>query len=250
VRSARGLVTLSGALVPAANSSLTGALHGGRRYVWTELSLPDVKSVRRHLGGTVNDVALAVVTGGFRRLLLSRGEEPDAHALRSLVPVSTRLPGTESELGNQVSLLLPYLPVDIADPVERLHAVSERVQALRDHHEVEAGGSLTGAAEHAPFLPVSVGMRVGLAFPQRQITTVTTNVPGPRQPVYCLGRRATALLPYVPIADRVRVGIAIFSYLDSLTFGITGDLDTTADLDVLADGIVASMDELLRGAAR
>lgn len=250
VRSAQGMLALSGAIRPVAGSSLTGALHGGRRYAWTSVSLEDIRTIRKHLGGTVNDVALAAVSGGFRRLLLSRGEEPDAHAIRSLVPVSTRAPGTESHLGNQVSLLLPFLPVDLPDPVARLEAVHERVQTLKNHHEADAGGSLTSAAEHAPFLPVSVGIRAGLAFHQRQITTVTTNVPGPRVPVYCLGRRAVALLPYVPIADRVRVGIAMFSYVDTLTFGITGDLDTTPDLDVLAEGVTASLDELLLVATR
>ena len=45
------------------------------------------------------------------------------------------------------------------------------------------------------------------------------------------------MLPYVPIADRVRIGVAMFSYRDTLTFGITADYDTTPDLQVLADGI-------------
>jgi diacylglycerol O-acyltransferase len=249
LQSLSGLVTLSGALRPASGSSLSGALHGGRRYVWTRLSLADVRTVRAGLGGTVNDVALAAVAGAFRRLLLSRGETPAPHALRTLVPVSTRAPGNESDLGNQVSLLLPYLPVELADPVARLGAVAERLRDLRAHHEVEGGETWTSAAELSPFPPVAWGSRLALAFPQRFVTTVTTNVPGPRQPLYCLGRRAVSLLPYVPIADRVRVGVAILSYLDDLTFGITGDLDTTADLAVLAEGITESMEELVQAAS-
>ena len=67
--------------------------------------------------------------GGFRRLLLARGETPNPHALRSLVPVSTREPGAESIPDNRVSLMLPYLPVDIADPAERLVAVRKRLRA-------------------------------------------------------------------------------------------------------------------------
>ena len=194
---------------------------------------------------TVNDVALAAVTGGFRQLLLSRGEEPDAHALRSLVPVSTREPGAESIPDNRVSLMLPYLPVDLADPRERLQAVRERVRGLRARHEPEAGGSVTTVAEYGPFPPVSWGIRLGMRLPQRQVATVTTNVPGPRSTLYALGREVQEMLPYVPIADRVRIGVAMFSYRDTLTFGITGDYDTTPDLHVLADGIAASMAELL-----
>ena len=242
---ADGLGALAGALLPVPASSLTGPLDGNRRYAWTEGSLDDIRTVRAAFGVTVNDVALAAIAGGFRRLLLARGETPDAHVLRSLVPVSTRAPGTESVPDNQVSLMLPYLPVDLADPVERLLAVHERIGELRGHHEPEAGGSVTAAAGFAAFPPVKWGVRLGLALPQRQISTVTTNVPGPRQTLYCLGREAEQLLPYVPIADRVRIGIAIFSYRDALSFGITGDHDSTTDLDVLVDGIAESLSELL-----
>jgi hypothetical protein len=74
-------------------------------------------------------------------------------------------------------------------------------------------------------------------------------VPGPRRQLYAIGRPCVAMLPYVPIADRVRIGIAMFSYAGTLTFGITGDYDAAPDLQVLADGIRASTDELLDGIA-
>lgn len=248
VRSARGAIALMGALLPVSKSSLTGPTDGTRRYCWTECSLSEVRAVRAAFGVTVNDVALAAVAGGFRALLLSRGETPDAHTLRSLVPVSTRPPGTESVMDNRVSLLLPYLPVDLADPGERLAAVHQRVRALHDHHEHEAGERLTTAAELLPFPPLSFGIKLALRLPQHQVATVTTNVPGPRQPLYCMGREATRLLPYVPIADQVRIGIAMFSYCDTLTFGITADRATTPDLDVLTDGIATSVAELVLAA--
>lgn len=245
VRTARGLLSMTSALLPVQSTSLTGPLDGSRRYAWADISLDDVRVVRRRYGVTVNDVALAAVSGGFRQLLMSRGEEPDPHTLRSLVPVSTREPGAESIPDNRVSLMLPHLPVDVADPHERLLEVQARVQALRAQHEPEAGASLTSAAAYGPFMPVAWGIRLGLRLPQRQITTVTTNVPGPRTTLYALGREVTEMLPYVPIADRVRVGVAMFSYRDTLTFGLTGDYDTTPDLQLLADGISASMEELL-----
>ena len=249
VESARGALALTGAVRPVHDTTLTGPLSGSRRYVWTDLSLSEVRTVRKAYGATVNDVALAAVTGGFRRLLLARGETPDAHALRSLVPVSTRAPGAESIPDNRVSLMLPYLPVDLGSPVDRLAAVRKRVRALRTVHEPEAGRSLTTVAEYGVFPSVSLGLRAAFHLPQRQITTVTTNVPGPRQTLYALGRPAVAMLPYVPIADRVRIGVAMFSYRDTLSFGLTGDYDTTPDLQVLADGIALSMEELLRDAA-
>ncbi|MDO9495026.1 MAG: wax ester/triacylglycerol synthase family O-acyltransferase [Nocardioides sp.] len=248
LRSARGVIEIAGALLPTTRSTLTGPLDGDRRYSWTTVDLTRILTARTALGVTVNDVALAAVAGGFRRLLESRGEVPHPHTLRTLVPVSTRRPGTEDVPGNEVSLLLPYLPVDIEDPLERLAAIRERVQSLRAHHEDEAGGRLTLLSELAPFPPVSAGIRLGMRFPQRQITTVATNVPGPRVPLWCLGRRALEMLPYVPIADRVRIGIVIFSYCDTLTFGLTGDFESVPDLDVLTDGITASVEELVAAA--
>lgn len=245
VDTAAGALTLSEAALPVQGSSLTGRLRGGRRYAWTDVSMTDVRAVKKKYDVTVNDVALAAVTGGFRALLLSRHEVPDAHMLRSLVPVSTRAPGQESIPDNRVSLLLPYLPVDLADPEERLVAVKERVRALVRRHEPEAGGSITTIAEYGPFAPVSWAVRLGFRVPQRQIATVTTNVPGPRTTLYALGREAQEMLPYVPIADRVRIGIAMFSYRDVLTFGVTADYDSTPDIEVLTDGITAAMAELV-----
>jgi diacylglycerol O-acyltransferase len=249
VENLQGLRAMGSALRPVDPTSLTGPLEGSRRYAWTDVSLDDVRVVRAAYGVTVNDVALAAVTGAFRRLLVSRGEEPDARALRSLVPVSTREPGAESVLDNRVSLMLPYLPVDLVDPVARLRAVHDRVRSLRSRHEPEAGGSVTSAAGISPYPPVSWGIRLGMRLPQRQVATVTTNVPGPRTTLYALGREVQAMLPYVPIADRVRIGVAIFSYRDTLTFGITGDYDTTPDLDVLAEAISTSMAELIAAAS-
>jgi WS/DGAT/MGAT family acyltransferase len=247
---AKGLLSMSGGLHPLHASSLTGKLGGSRRYSWTNVSMADIKTVRHQFGGTVNDVALTAVTGGFRKLLLSRGEDPTSHTVRSLVPVSTRAPGAESIPDNRVSLMLPYLPVDLPDPRERLAAVHERIQALRSSGEPEAGNSISTVAEYEPFPPVSLAIRLGYRLPQRQIATVTTNVPGPRQTLYGLGREAQEILPYVPIANQVRIGVAIFSYRDVVTFGITGDYESVPDIDVLTSGIAESMAELVAAAQR
>jgi diacylglycerol O-acyltransferase len=239
-----GLPTLAGALRPVHDSSLTGPLAGGRRYTWVTVPLSDIDEVRRALDATVNDVALALVTGGVRLLLSARGEVPDHRALRVLVPVSTRQPGEEAILDNRVSLMLPFLPVDVADPVERLRVVQQRIRRLRRRHVPEAGEELVEAAGLGPFPPVAWGVRLGWRLPQHHVALVATNVPGPASPLYALGRRMRQVLPYVPIADRVRVGIAMFSYCGELAMGLTADRATATDLEVLARGIAESLDEL------
>jgi diacylglycerol O-acyltransferase len=248
-QTALGLAAMSGALRPLEDTSLTGALDGSRRYSSTTVSLDDVSAVRRAFGGTVNDVALAAVTGAFRELLLARGEEPGPHSLRSLVPVSTREAGEESVLDNRVSLLLPYLPVDVTDPRERLAEVQHRVRMLAAAGEPAAGAVLTAAAEHAFYPLVALGTRLGLRLPQHQVATVTTNVPGPRTTLYGLGREVQELLPYVPIADRVRIGVAMLSYRSALTFGVTADYRAVPDVDVLTAGISRALAELVDAAS-
>ncbi|HYN28360.1 MAG TPA: wax ester/triacylglycerol synthase family O-acyltransferase [Dermatophilaceae bacterium] len=248
-RTARGSLALLGAVTPAAPSSLRGAMGRQRRYASTVVPLAEVREVREALGGSLNDVALAAISGGLRALLISRGEEPHARAVRSLVPVSLRQPGEESLLDNRVSLLLPFLPVDVADPVERLETVHRRIREAAASGEPSAGADLTAIYEHEPFLPIALGVRAAFHLPQLHLVTVTTNVPGPREPVWMLGRRCRSILPYVPIADRVRVGVSIFSYAGELAFGVTGDFDTAPDVDTLADGIRESVEEL-RAAAR
>ena len=244
----RGTAALATALVPTRASSLTGPLSAERRYAFARSRVEDVSTVRHTFGGTFNDVVMAAVTSGFRALLISRGERPTRHLIRSLVPVNVRAPGEESIRDNRVSSMLADLPVEVADPLERLAAVRELFVRLKGEHEADAGAVLVNLAGHEPFLPVASGLRLTWHLPQRNITTVTTNVPGPRQPLYALGRRCVEIIPYVPIASRLRVGVSMFTYAGQLTFGVTGDYDTAADVWTLAEGIEAGMAELVTAA--
>ncbi len=246
----RGFAELAPAAWPATGSSLTGPIGKERRFTWVRASLDDVKLIKRELGGTVNDVVLAAITGGFRALLLARGEQPGPHMVRSLVPVSVRAPGEENVYGNQVSAILANLPVHIADPAERLAAVQAGLQALKTGKEAMAGETLVRLGHYSLYSLTSWGVRLAFGLPQRDIVTVTTNVPGPQQPLYGMGRRLVEIIPYVPIATTLRTGIAIFTYCGTVTFGITGDFAANPDLDVLARGIEHDLSELLAAARR
>ena len=210
-----------------------------------------MKAIRGELGGTVNDVVLAAISGGFRALLLARGEEPGPHMVRSLVPVSVRAPGQENVYDNRVSALLADLPVHIADPEGRLAAVRAGLEALKASKEEIVGEEVAGLGGYSLYPLASWLVRLALGLPaSREVVTVTTNVPGPAQPLYGMGRRLLEIIPYVPIAAAVRIGVAIFSYCGDLTFGITGDFATSPDLDVLARGIEHDFAELLAAARR
>jgi WS/DGAT/MGAT family acyltransferase len=240
---------MAGVAVPKAASSLNGAIGPHRRYSWARGRVSEVKTVRSALGGTLNDVVLAAISQGFRELLISRGESVEGRTVRSLVPVSVRRPGEKGSYNNRVSAMFAELPVGVEDPVERLRSVTAQLARLKDSKQAVAGDVLTGLTGFAPPMLLAVGMRVAFRAPQRNINTVTTNVPGPRIQLYGAGRRMLEAFPYVPLAGRVRIGIAIFSYLDTLNFGLTGDFDTTEDLDVLAHGIEAGMADLVKASA-
>ena len=109
---------------------------------------------------------------------------------------------------------------------------------------IELDFPIRGDLDAGPFPFVAATVHLGWRLPQRHVAAVTTNVPGPRTTLYALGRELEEILPYVPIADRVRTGVAIFSYRDDLTFGITADRSVT-DLDLLVDAVAESVGELL-----
>ncbi|GAA3561033.1 diacyglycerol O-acyltransferase [Nonomuraea rosea] len=243
---ARGLLALTGGLRPTTPSTLTGSIGEYRRYAAARASLSDVKEVAHRAGVTFNDVVLAAISGAYRSLLLQRGEEAGPYAVRSLVPVSVRAQGEEGVLENRISLMLAFLPVHVADPAERLRAVHEHLTELKASGEAQAGAAITTLAGHEPYPPVSWGMRLAAHVPQRQIVTVTTNVPGPPRPLYLLGRRALEILPYVPIASRLRTGVSIFSYCDQVTFGVTGDHAGAPEVAQLARSIESELWELRR----
>jgi diacylglycerol O-acyltransferase len=243
-QTARAVAKLAASGVPAAASSLSGPISRQRRYTWAHGSLAEIKTIKRELGGTVNDVVLAAISSGFRALLLSRGENPERHMIPSLIPVSTRAPGDEDIYDNRVSVMVADLPVHLADPVERLEAVRAEMATLKAIRAESAAEALIALGRFTPYPLASLVVRLGYRLPQREIVTVTTNVPGPQQPLYAMGRKLVEIIPYVPIAANLRTGVSIFSYSGQLTFGVTGDYVTTPDIGVLARGIEYGIEEL------
>jgi diacylglycerol O-acyltransferase len=241
---ARGLLRMRGLVRPAPPSSLNGSVGPHRRWSMARTRLADVKTVRTSFGGTVNDVVLACIAGGFRALLLSRGESVE-RVVRTMVPVSVRSPGEHGEYNNRVSVMFAELPVAIEDPVGRLRSISAQMGDLKESNEAVAGEVLTALGGFAPPLLLALGERLATRVPQHNINTVTTNVPGAQYPLYAGGRKMLEAFPYVPLGGHVRVGVAIFSYDGALTFGVTGDYDTTADIEVVCEGIERAMAELL-----
>jgi diacylglycerol O-acyltransferase / wax synthase len=251
--SVKGLASMSSLVRTRGESTLLGPIGPHRSYAWAQTTLEDIKTVRTTLGGSVNDVVLAAVSGGYRQLLLAHGEEVDGRTVRTLVPVSVRKENEQGSYNNRVSAIFAELPVGVEDPVERLNAVRVQMDRLKTSGQAVAAETLTSLSGFAPPLLLAVGTRIAFRTAHRlhrtPIETVTTNVPGPQQPLYACGRQMLTAFPYVPLASPVRVGTAIFSYNGNLAFGVTGDRDSVKDVDILARGIEAGVIDLLEAAA-
>jgi diacylglycerol O-acyltransferase len=244
----RGLANLRPLLSPTPPTSLNGPIGPHRRWDWARARLGQVKQIREAHGGTVNDVVLAAITGGFRELLLSRGESVEGRVVRTLVPVSVRAEQDRGTYNNKVSAMFAELPVELEDPLERLDSLHEQMRELKNSGQAVAAERLTALGGFAPAMLLALGGRVASRLPQSSINTVTTNVPGPQQPLYLAGLRMLEAFPFVPLGGAVRIGVAIFSYDGGINFGVTGDRDSAADIGVLCRGIEHGVAELLNAA--
>jgi WS/DGAT/MGAT family acyltransferase len=232
-------------LSPAPTSSLNGPVTTLRRFSAARVRLADLQEVSRAFGVTLNDVALAAISDSYRAVLLDRGEQPGPNSLRTLVPVSVRTVNHFNITDNQVSAMLPLLPVDEADPVRQLELVHRRLTRAKASGQSEGGNAMIGAAKNVPFAFSAWAIRALTRLPQRAVVALATNVPGPRRPQRLLGRRVLEILPIPPIALRLRTGIAMLSYADTFVFGITADYDTAPDIDALATGIENGVAQLV-----
>lgn len=198
---ARGTASLAGVGRPGSATTLTGPIGPNRRWDCSRSSITDVKTVRRAFGGTANDVVLALVTRGFRDLLLARGAPLEGIRLRAVVPVSLRRPG-QPEYSNRVGSMYAELPVSATEPVRRLQAISAQLVHLKDSGQAAAGDDLLSLSGLLPPSLLAPALRIATKIPQHSIATVITNLPGPPVPLYALGRRMLSMYPYVPIGWR------------------------------------------------
>jgi diacylglycerol O-acyltransferase / wax synthase len=227
----------AGLLSSPRESSLTGPVTTMRRYAAARVKLAEMQQVSRAFDVTLNDVALTAITDSYRHLLLSRGETPHHDSLRTLVPVSVRSMKDFQRTDNQVSAMMPLLPIDEADLVKQLELVHSRLTAAKDSGQREGASAFLAVLNGAPFTLSAWSMRMLTRLPQHAVTALATNVPGPRNRQHVMGHEVLETLPVPPIALQLRTGIAMVSYADSFVFGITGDHDAAPDLDQLAAGI-------------
>lgn len=246
VTATKSLWPIGRSLVDKGDSPINGPIGPNRRWAVTELDLARVKAARKAVGGTVNDIVLTSVTNGLRALLESRGETLNYCDTRTMVPVSIRVENEQGELDNQISAVFVDLPVCEDDPVKRFANVQSQMDHLKETDGAVGGEALFELAGYVPPMLFAAGERLvwRVADTQRLMNTVTTNVPGPQIPLYCMGSKMKKLFPFVMLPKNIRIATAIFSYDGGVYFGVTGDYDSVPDLQIVCDGIEAGLTEL------
>jgi diacylglycerol O-acyltransferase / wax synthase len=232
---------------PSADSPLTGLVSEQRRFATISASLTDLKAVRQVHDHTVNDVVLAMISGGLRSWLLTRGESiSSGGSLTALVPMSvTEDDGEPTSLGSQVAPHLQRLPIGEPNPLMRLHQVAYDTQAHKDSGRAVGARSLADIAGFAPTTLHTLGVRTSTDVVRKQHDLVITNVPGPQVPLFAAGARLVASYPVLPLSAGHLLGIGVTSYDGEVFFGLTADRDAISDLDVLAQCLLDALDELL-----
>jgi len=228
----------------ASDTPINGRLSPHRRFDWLNMSLADVKAVRRKMHCTVNDVFLATVTGACREYLLGRGVELDDIVFRASTPVSLRAKDDHDQVGNRVSSWFVDLPVAEASRTRQLQSIHAETERLKESRQAIGMEMVMAAAEFAPSGILALG--TGLA--SAPVNIIVTNVPGPQFPLYMLGSRMLALIPEVPLLENIGLGIALMSYDGRVFWGFTADYDLVPDLEHFVALIERSFSELAAAA--
>lgn len=218
-----------------------------RRFDWHRMPLGEIKAVKNALGGTLNDVVLATVSGAVRRFLERHRVDVGDLDFRVMAPVSVRTAGERGTLGNRVSAWMVPLPLAERDPRAALARIHETTGRLKESKEAMGAEVLAQVGEWTPSTLLSLASRMlTRALP---FNLVVTNVPGPQLPLYLMSARMLDNFGLIPLTDYLCLGIVLFSYDGQLCWGFTCEWDLMPDLHDFVRDVDAAFDELRAAAA-
>lgn len=234
----------SGWLRAADRTPLNPDIGPNRRFDWTDIPLEGIKSIKNELGGSVNDVVLAITAGAVRRFLIEeRDYDVSGAEFRVMNPVSTRSADQRGALGNQVAMWLLELPIQEPDPRVRFETVKRATTNLKKTNQALGAATLVEISSGTPITLLSLANRV-VGSKIRPFNMTVTNIPGPQFPMYLLESEMLANYPMVPLWSQHGIGVALFSYNGRLLWGIHADYDTLPDSDRFLAAIQVSFREL------
>jgi diacylglycerol O-acyltransferase len=227
-----------------------GTISARRRFAYGSLPLEEIKFVRKYLGGSVNDVVMALCASALRRWLIEHDALPD-QPLVAAVPVSLRQnPGETCETGgNRLAAMIAPLATHVADHRERFDAVREGMRVVKRRFVASSGGWLHELSHLVPAPIAGVATRMAMQFvPQsilRSTNLVMSNVPGPQIPLYIRGAKVLGYYPVSVISDVTGgLNITVFSYNGNIDVGIVACPDMVPDVWKMIDYMGEALDEL------
>lgn len=267
-RLARGVPALTGRLVRATAASTRRKRAGGpqpalafsapatafnqdltpqRSFVFVDVPMADVRRVKDALGGTINDVVLAICSAVVRGYLADRGELP-AVPMSAVVPVSIRHEGATTPWGNFPSNFYVSLATDIDDPRARYRAISESQAAAKSWHDTREHWIQYDWMTLWPLWSLytrALPYAVSKLAKRATYGLVASNVRGPAQPLYLAGAPMIALHSMGPLVRDLALNITAWSYLDRMSFGFHTCAGHLPDPWELAERVPTALAELL-----
>ncbi|HIF92340.1 MAG: wax ester/triacylglycerol synthase family O-acyltransferase [Myxococcales bacterium] len=225
---ANALTKLFGTGLRADETPLNGRVGPHRRFEWLSCRLDDLRSIRKGLGCSINDIVLTVVTGAVREYLIAKGIDVKVIDFKVSTPVSVRKEKAYGELGNDVSSWIIALPISLSNAKDQLDAIHEITEDLKATNQAIGVQMMTQIQEWTPSTLLSLGAQA-MSGP---INTIVTNVPGPQFPLYFHGARLRAIYPAVPLMEGMGLGIALTSYAGTMGIGFNTDPDIISDLEL------------------
>jgi WS/DGAT/MGAT family acyltransferase len=212
-----------------------------RRFATVRADLDELKRIKNAVGGTVNDVVLAVVAGAIRRWLSTHHEHMET--MRVQVPVSMHHREEDGDaLGNRDSFLFCDLPISEPDPRTRLAAINAETRSRKEHHDPAELYSFFHSLSHIrPLYRAASGFASG----PREFALSVSNVPGPREPISLLGGRVAELYSAAEPADRHALRASAISLAGRMGLGFCTDPGAVPGVADLAEGLDESLAELL-----
>ncbi len=230
-------------LLPTARTPLNRPISPHRRFIWLQTDLDVARRIKSALGGSVNDVVLAIVTGALIRYFEARGyRRLWTRDFRVLAPVSMHTDEEKGTLGNDVSGWLVRLPLGEANPRERLRMIHQQTHRFKETNHALGAESLTKASDWSGSTLLSLAIQ--LTARVRPFNLVVTNVPGPSLQLYLADAALLATFPQVPLFENLGLGIALFSYAGKLNWGFTADWDLVPDLEKFKCALLDAVREL------
>jgi len=202
------------------DTPLRGRLSGYKSIAWGEpIPLHEVKTIGKVLGCTINDVLMSTVAGALGAHLREQGFDTKSLTVRASVPVNLRAADEPLTLGNRFGLVFVDMALGLADPLQRLYAMSETMAALKGSTQPPMTLMTLGLMG---MLPAAVQAPAIELF-SRKASAVVSNVPGPQAPLFMCGQRISEMYFWVPQTGTIGLGISILSYAGQVYFGMISD---------------------------